>query len=124
MTFTKANELAILFAARKLEWVSQAERFIPPDESTPTAGVAIPKSAVRVVIAVSSVVGTADFDVYGYVEELERWFRIPGAKELFTGVDSSGLAERISPAGFQRICVQTVSSSDECLVRIGYSVLE
>lgn len=117
--FQRANELAILFAGRKVEW-----RTIPTETTAPTpadAGTALPTTAIRTMIAVKPGAAATTIRVWLYVEALEDWFEVPGSTDIFEALTLNRI-ERIAPAGAQRIWLE--SDQADAVLAVGYSILE
>lgn len=123
--FQVANDIAILFGARKLSWTEQTPTDVPPTAGSPAGGVPLEKDAVRVMLAIKpdSGAGPATVRVHGWIAALGDWFELTQVGETIGEVPETGYAERFAFAGFQRIYVQTDVGAN-ITIAVGQSVLE
>jgi hypothetical protein len=120
--FQTANELAILFGARRLQWLSHPAT----SSGAPmfaSDGVAIPTSAIRTMVVLDPGSGAASAEVWLYFEAIGKWCLVPGSATLFGAlVADTPLAERISPAGAQRLYIRALTGS--ITAHVGCTILE
>jgi hypothetical protein len=121
--FQKANELAILFGARNLEWVTHPA-LTNAAPTLPSDGVAIPKSAIRLMLVFDPGAALTNGEIWVYFEAIAKWCRIPGSEELLKDIPSGApIAERLSLAGVQRVFIRS-DNTTSASAHLGYSVLE
>lgn len=120
--FRLASVLAILLTARRLEWRELENTTGPPsDFGDKTLGQPLPKSAVKVMVAVlPGAATTVDCALYLYIDALSRWVRVNEFSSAFTGITDEGNIERISPAGASAIYIDAEGAT----VHVGYSIEE
>lgn len=121
--FQKANELAILFGARNLEWVNHPA-LTNTNPTLASDGVAIPKSAIRLMLVFDPGAAITSGEIWVYFEALAKWCLIPGSADLLKDLPSGvPIAERLSLAGVQRIYIKSTNTTTAS-ASLGYSVLE
>jgi hypothetical protein len=119
--FQTANDIAVLFGARKLQWEEQT-----PSDSAPTTatdGVKLERDAVRVMLALKPDTGTMTIRAYGYLAALSDWYEIPQIGEVVGTVEESGYVERFNLSAFQRVYIRTDPGAN-VKVHVGQTILE